>query len=598
MNTETVEPIALRTLPDRRWAEIPAQHNALLVRDDRPDRVLPPGRQRVRRLFQPQPELYTFPTQPQPLFLWVTDLFTAEGKAVNLSWKLVVEIADPALLWQHWLQFQEDDHISAPGAAISGEIADAVQELVQRHGLEELRTDADIRRIIGGQISLRLREELTGYGLAIARQLDYQHLRFQTDADLTAAEVERETLGRMLEDARLQSAIHRLDNAEVLTYRLREWLEQNQATLSPQTLDEIARETLDEDNEPGVAEVLQQRQADRLPDLPPTPAVVNLEAELNRSAHEGRWHVLHHLSHFILIATALAALVLAVIAIFEPGMLATDEQRARTAGIVGGTAFIGLFVAWMVDQILRWEARKTARRLLEQANLNHADEETNRLEVRHILILLAALLALTGATVSLWLPDLYPWLRLGGAGVGLLGAVIAIRYDWLRNLEHSRQEVRRAWRTVAGVRLQTPRITAEERARRHARTQADLNAEVQASLDYLDEARQRVFREMKERPLYARIQRVHERIAAFPPRIQAMQAAADAHYADGQEDSEVARQRAALSEEVRRCGELAQAVYWYAQQKEVNALADRLTELEQSALEAQSLLARWDAVAL
>jgi|GEM_PF-2704511 len=598
MTIEMTVSIAQRSLPTQRWDVIPVEHNALLVRDDQPAGVLPPGRQRVRRIFQPQPELYTFPTQPQPLFLWITELFTAEGKAVNLSWKLVVEITDPVLLWRRWLQFQEDNHIPAPGAAISAALADAAQELVQRHGLEELRTDPEIRRLIGGQISRLVREELTSYGLAIARQLDFQHLRFQTDADVVAAAVERETLGRMLEDARLQSAIHRLDNAEVLTYRLREWLDANQATLSPETLDEVVQESLDGDDAPGMAEVLQQQTASAPPDTSPTSAVVNLDAELERSAHEGRWHVLHHLSHFILIATALAALVLAAIAVFEPGMLATVDQRTRTAGIVGGIAFLGLFVAWMIDQIMRWEARKAARRLLEKADLNPDDEETSRLEVGHMLILLGALLGLAAAAVALWLPDIYPWLRFGGAGVGLLAAVIAIRFDWLRNLEESQRELRTAWRKVAGVRLQTPRITPEERARRHARTQADLSAEAQVVVDYLDEAKQLVFRNLKDRSLYARIQRVHERVADFPPRIRAMQAAAADHYADGQEDEKLTRQRTALHEEIHRSSELAQAVHWYTQQSDPATVGARLTELEQSVLEVQSLLARWDAVAV
>jgi hypothetical protein len=47
-----------------------------------------------------------------------------------------------------------------------------------------------------------------------------------------------------------------------------------------------------------------------------------------------------------------------------------------------------------------------------------------------------------------------------------------------------------------------------------------------------------------------------------------------------------------------RCSELAQAVHWYAQQRDPATIDARLTELEQSALEVQSLLARWDAVAL
>ena len=598
MTTQTIEPIALREIPARRWAEIPADHNALLVREGRPDAILPSGRQRVRRIFQAKPELYTLSTQPRPFFLWITDLFTAEGQAVNLSWKVVVEIADPALLWQRWLDFQAEDAIPGPDAQISGAVADPAQELVQRHGLEELRTDPEIRRLIGGQVSRVLREELSAYGLAIAAALDFQHLRFQTDADVISAEIERETLARMLEDARLQSAIHRLDNAEVLSYRLREWLEQNQASLPDETLDEIVQESLDEDDAPGIGEVLQQRAEVHPPDTSPTPAAVRLDAELERSAHEGRWHVLHHLSHFILIAAALAALVLATIAVVDPGMLATPDQRARTAGLVGGTALIGLFVAWMIDQILRWEARKTARRLLAEADLNHADEETNRLEVRHMLLLLAALVSLAAAAVAIWLPDLYPWMRLGGAGVGVLGAIVAIRYDWLRNLEESRREVATAWRKVAGARLQTPRITTEEKTRRHRMAQADLRAQAQAVLNYLDESRQIVFRTLKDRPLYSRIQRIHERVADFPTRIGAMQQAAESHYADGLEDAELSQARSTLAEEMERCSELAQAVHWYAQQADPAAIDQRLTELEQSALEVESLLARWEVVTI
>ncbi len=587
MNDQSMQPIARRIMPADRKVEIPDGWKGLVVRANRPERLLSGGQQhKVRGWLQPTPELYLLPEEPVPLFLWLTDLHTGDGKAVNLSWKLEVRVRDPIQLWEQWLQFQEADDIPAPAAVISPRVEDPAQELVKRFGLEELRTDPDVRRQVGAKLSLLVKDELDHYGLEIARDMDYGRLRFQTDADVANAQVERETLARMVEDARLQTVINRLDNAETLAYRLREWLATHERTLSDATVDAIVQQSLAGD-EQALVEALET--AEETGDAPvdqATPAAVDL-AGLNH--HNGRWHIVHHLGQFVFLAGVLAALVLAAMAYFEPQLLATPEQRNLVTGIVVGVALGGLIIAWLVDQTIRWQAEQTAKRILAAANMEVDDRETGRLEFRHMLMLMGAFLAILGAAAALWLPDYYPWVRLGSAVITLIAVAIAIRYDWIQSVENAIRTVSAARRRAA-----TAHLSAAQRKRIHEQVRADLAAEAQVALDHLEEAKQAAFRELRNRPLYTRIQRVQERMRTMLPQMQDLQQAnATTQEADPER---VARQQQAMQEEIQRCSELAQAVFWHVQQKEGEVAGERLDELEQSIQEMQSLLTRWQAV--
>jgi len=579
-NTTT---IATRRHPPGRWVEVPIDENILIVRSNRPGHVLSEGRHRVRRVFQSHPELYFHSVRPFPIFLWITDLYTIEGKTINLSWKLTVEIVDVVSLWERWLQYHVADSISGPDTNISARMVDSVQEWVKRLSLEALRTDLDVRRRLGGDLSLKVRGELKSYGLDIAAQPDHQSLRFQTEADIIAAQIERETLKRMAEDAKLQTTINRIDNAEVLQQRLREWMQEQGRDLSDAALQAIISELIGNDNNSSLLHILERKEEEKVPDEAGTPEIVDLE----ESVHGGRWHVLHHLSHFILISTALGALVLAAIAIFEPGMLATPDQRTRTAGIVAGTAFLGLFVAWMIDQIMRWEARQSARRMLAKAKINHDDEEVNRLEVRHLFVLLGAMIALAAAAVALWLPNLYPWLRLGGSGVGLFGAVVAIRYDWLRNLEQAHHEVQTARRRIAGAQL-----SAAQRKRIHIELKKDLVTETQVALDYLEKAGQSAFYDMRQRSVAASIRRQQQKLTDLLPKMQELQEASQESYAE--DAAGLAGRIDALHEETHRCSNLTQAVQWSVQRSDATSASARLVDLDQCIMKVQALLTRWN----
>lgn len=587
MKDESAHPIAQRMTPTKRKVEIPEGWMGLVVQANRSPRLLSGGRQHtVRGWMQPAPELYLLPEEPLPLFLWLTDLHTAEGKAVNLGWKLEVRVRDPIQLWQQWLQYQEADHIPGPDEVISARLADAAQELVRRFGLEELRTDLNVRREVGARLSLLVQEELDRHGLEITRDLDYTRLRFQTDADVAQARIERENLARLVEDAHLQTIINRLDNAETLAYRLREWMDAHGRTLSDATVDTIVQQTLAGDEKALTAALEAAEEASDTPVEQATPVPVNLE-DLNH--HNGRWHIVHHLGQFVFLAGVLAALVLAAIAYFEPQRLATPEQRNLVTGVVVGVALGGLVIAWLVDQAIRWQAEQTARQLLSAAQLELEDRETGRLELRHMLILMGAFLAILAAGASLWLPDYYPWVRLGSAIITLLAAAIAIRYDWMQSIEKAMQTVNAARRRAA-----TARLSAAQRTRLHRQLQADLAAEVRVTLDHLQEARQGAFRELRNRPLYTHIQRLQERMLTLLPQVEALQAASAA--AQATDPERVARQAEAMQEEIQRCSELAQAVFWHVQQKQPDVARERLDELEQSIQELQSLLTRWQAV--
>jgi len=257
-------------------------------------------------------------------------------------------------------------------------------------------------------------------------------------------------------------------------------------------------------------------------------------------------------------------------------------------GLVTAIALGGVLIAWSVDRLIHRQARQAAQRTLGQIG-SAPLESTGRMEMRHTLTLLAAFLAVAAAGVALWLPNYYPWLRFGGAVVTLVAAALAVRYDWLQTMEHAAETVAQAQRRVARVHLD-----AATRARQHRRLQASLAAEIRAALDHLDKARGKAFRDLRNRPLYARLHQIREELSTLIPAIQALEQASLDYLS--QEPDTVAQRIQAMREEIGRCSDLAQAIFWHVQQAQVDAATQRLDELELSVQEMQALLARWQAV--
>jgi len=485
--------IAQRVVPATRRVTIPLAMEALVIRDGAPVRTLPAGTHRVRGLLQTTPELYLYAPDAHFLPVWITDLTTIDGRNVALSWRLQTQIADVRRLWESWLRLQAADRIGLPAEVISARVADTAANLVQRYTIDDLRTNGDVRRQIGSALGASLKPQLAAFGLETANHPDPLQIRFLTSEDQAAAARERATLQRVLADEQLRTELNRIDNGETLAYRLQEAAAAQGEQVSPATANAVADQAL---NAPGQNHAAAIQAVLAATPERPTPAPVTLAP----AEHRARHHVFKRLSLMVLIAATISAITLAAIALLRPDLMATDAQRNQLLGGVVGIAIVGVVIAWVIDQVIRWQAQQSAERMLIEANLDTPEDFDGRMEARHIVMLLGAFVGIGIAAAALWLPDHVNWLRAVGAGVGLLGAAFAIRLDWLHNVNRANQVVAQAQRRIASARLD-----ASQRARAHTKLQATLSTELAVVNRRLDESASLAYRSLSDRALTRRL---------------------------------------------------------------------------------------------
>ncbi len=490
---------AQRLRPKHRRTRVAASCEALLVRDGQPERTLPSGEQRVRGFAQSAPELYLFQTTPLALPLWITTLATADGEAVNLGWMLDVQTVNAAQAWAAWWMHQSTDAIPLPLAQLAAHAADPVQDLLQRYTLSDLRTNADVRRFVAGRLSLLLREPLAGYGLEIAAPPDAQALRFVSDADLAAAEHSRQLAARLLEDGKLQTELNRITNVEVLAMRLADAARARGEELDPTAALAAAADRL-ADRAPVATNGASPAAPNALPfpgqepatAAPATPLPVTLSA----SPHGGAHPILRRLSLLVITSSLLAALGFGAIALLRPDLLDGAAERNRVFGMVVGLAFAGVLVSWLIDQAMRLQAEHSAERILIAAELESDEVHNTHLQLRHILILVGAMLGVGITAATFWWPESVLWLRVISSAVGLLAAGFAIRLDWLHNVNRANYVVADAQRRVAEARLQ-----AAGRRTQHAVMQKNLMGELKLLVRNLAEAGTLAYSALRDREL-------------------------------------------------------------------------------------------------
>lgn len=509
---------AQRLRPKQRRARVAASYEALLVRDGKAERTLPSGEQRVRGFAQSAPELYLFRTTPLALPLWITTLATADGEAVNLGWMLHVQTVDAAHAWAAWWMHQSTDAIPLPLAQMAAHAADPVQDLLQRYTLSDLRTNADVRRFVAGRLSLLLREPLAGYGLEMAAPPDAQALRFVSDADLAAAEHSRQLAARLLEDGKLQTELNRITNVEVLAMRLADAAHARGEELDPAAAlaaaaGRLADRTPVASNgvSPAAHGAVQLLSNEPAAGTPATPLPVTLTAPPHGGAHP----FLRRLSLLVITSSLLAALGIGAIALLRPDLLDGAAERNRVFGMVVGLAFAGVLVSWLIDQAMRLQAEHSAERILIAAELESDEVHNTHLQLRHILILVGAMLGVGITAATFWWPDSVMWLRVISSAVGLLAAGFAIRLDWLHNVNRANYVVADAQRRVAEARLQ-----AAGRRTLHAVMQKNLTGELKLLVRNLAEAGTATYSGLRDRELV-------RTLAQLQARAEQMQTLAD-----------------------------------------------------------------------
>lgn len=578
--------LAQRRRPESTHVEIPSGHQGLVTRGPGAASIVKPGRVRVRRWLQPQPELYIYPTEPQTMPIWIPELTSADGQPITLGWHIRAQIGDIFDLWQNWLADFPLDDIPLPGEPVCARLANAVQQFVGRHSLDDLRNSAETRREVATRLSLAIGDQLKPFGLELATGFDPQRLRILTDRDLTAAQQERAALQRLRDDEKLKTALNRIENAEVLRHRLDEWEGHLGITLG----DDVKAEVMAEFTSTGSLERALSLLARARATPPPDYATPQDPELLLPTPDERRWLMLRRLSQFVAIGTVIVTSILAAIAIFEPGVLSRPESRNHTLSAVMGIALLGLMVAWVIDQFMRRNAENAVQRLLAEANLNPAVVKSSRLEGRHLLMLVGATVAIASTAATFWLPAYDHWFRFVGAVVGILGAGLASRADWLHNGEFAQQVVSQARRQVVGARLD-----AVARTKLVTSLQTDLSVDAEVTLGHLKQAADAVYRTHRDRGLTAAIQSLEKRVGRALEAVDRVTLSRtnqnDSEWQAVEERAQQLRERAArCAARAKEFSTLAQQGTSYKPTAEVDALRVSISELEE-------LLTRWEAVA-
>ncbi len=572
--------LARRILPTTRQVKIPPGMEALIVRDGAPLRTLPSGTHAVRSLLQSTPELYLYHPDAHFLPIWITDLATIDGRSVALSWRLHTQIADVRRLWQGWLRFQTAEWIGLPADVISARLADTAASLVQQYALEDLRTNRDVRRQVGSALGAALTPQLVALGLETATHPDPLQMRFLTGEEQAAAARERAALQRVLADEALRAELNRIDNHALLADRLQQAAAAQGAPLAPATVTAVVQDALGAAALPPAAALHSVLAA--TPDQP-TPAPVILAPAEHRASH----HLFKRLSLLVLIAATVSAIALAAIVLLRPDLLATDAQRNQVLGAVVGIAIVGVLGAWVIDQVIRWQAQQSAERMLMEANLATAEEHVGRMEARHVLMLLGAFVGIGVTAAAFWLPDHVNWLRVVGAGVGLLGAAFAIRIDWLHNVNRANQVVAQAQRRIARARLD-----ASQRARAHTKLQVTLGTELAVVNRRLDDSATLAYRHLHDRSLTRRLRTLASATGQLQSPVEHLEQAQGPR-SDG-EWAAIDDQMAQLQAWVLQAGTLSAELHTSLQQRRAVApgVVDKLEEIIQNSSDA---LVRWRA---
>lgn len=576
--------LAQRVQPTARRYTVPADCQALLVRDERAVALLDAGTHRIRTLWQAAPELYRYRTGAHFLPIWLTDLATADGKPVNLGWRVRVQVSDAPRAWANWLRFQQGEWLPLPSAQVSARLADPAQDLVQRYTLSDLRTDAEVRGAVAAELHLLLHRQLQEFGLELAVSPDPQQMRFMTEADVVAARREQEALQRLLADEKLRSELNRIDNEEALAHRLREAAATQGVPLDEQRAADMAQ-AAGADPSQSAAAALQQTLA--APPRQPTPAPVTLAT----AEHRAQSHLFRRLSLLVLVTTLVAALVLAAIWIYRPDLIATDDGRNQVIAAVAGIAILGVLISWVIDQIIRWQAHTSAERMLIEANLEGSEHKESRLQVRHVLMLLAALLGVGVATAALWMPDHVNWLRMVGSVMGLVGAAFAIRIDWLYNINQANRVMAKARRQIANAQL-----SAAQRTHNHVKLQLSLSAELEVVRQRLQQSAELAYRTLGDRPLNRRMRTLDDpTVKELLARVQTLERALQERSLDewAEVDAHVERLQS-TAQQSSACAESLQRAAQQGNRAEATLQMDKLEDLIHTMADE---LTRWKATA-
>lgn len=574
--------LAQRLLPAARRYTVPAGKRALLVRDDRAVVLLDAGTHRVRTVWQSVPELYQYRVDAHWLPLWLTQLATADGKPVNLGWRVRVQVADASQVWASWLCHLEGEWLPLPAEQLSARLADPAQDLVQRYVLSDLRADGGVRSALAAELHLLLHRLLSDYGLELAASPDPQQLRFMTEADVVAARREQEVLRRALADEQLRSELNRIDNEAVLVARLREVAAGQGVALDAERAVDLVQSARSE-NDPKTVAALQRSLAAPSPLSTSAPVVLPTVG----NTPQPRWF--RRLSLLVLITALVAALILAAIWIYRPDLITTDGGRNQVVAAVAGIAIFGVLVAWVLDQVIRWQAHNSAERMLIEANLEGLDHKESRLQVRHVLMLLGALLGVGVSTAALWIPDHINWLRMVGSVLGLLGAAFAIRIDWLYNIHQANRVVAQARRQITNAQL-----NGAQRARSQAKLRLRLGAELEVVRRRLQQSADLAYRIVGDRSLHRRIRALDDpTVKTLLLRVQTLEDLLPERVLD--EWAEVDAQIDRLQQTAQQCSSSAEALQRALQQNSRGEAIVQMDKLDDFVHTMLDELTRWKA---
>jgi ferritin-like protein len=214
----------------------------------------------------------------------------------------------------------------------------------------------------------------------------------------------------------------------------------------------------------------------------------------------------------------------------------------------------------------------------------------SRIELRHILTLVGALAGVAVTAAALWLPDHVNWVRVVGTTVGLLTAALAIRIDWLHNINRANQSMTSAQRKIASAKL-----GAAQRRRNHVKLQATLSAELEIVRQQLDTAASLAYRTLNDRSLNRRLRALESSVKQEIRQVHDLEEALAQRKPDEWDDVDqhIKRLRNAVQEASRAAAHLATQVQ---QGKNAGTLSS-VDNLEQKIRNLSAELARWTAIA-
>jgi hypothetical protein len=390
----------------RKQLAVPEGSQALLVDGEEVRDRRAAGEYRLGNWPRPAPDVVLLSQQPFDVHPRLQRLKSGDGKTFDLVWPLTVQISDPARFYQDLITGSPDPEMALLDLEdrLAGLLVQSAQNTAEQHAMDDLTLEEQVQSSLRQAMAGPLRAALSNLGLTLVGS---QRPQPRTLADEEEALASMNLAARAARDARFEALFQRLEDKEMLAYRLAEFLSDQGQPPPDERLVDLLWQVVEQGPEEAAVRAQQAMQA---MDRQVTSLRMTLQSD--RSENQRRFQQLmarlestekaartkeerdpvqwvNRLLWILRVVGTVLTLTAAAVAILAPQMELEYEQLSLYALIAGGavaalTLFSDLFLRRKVRQLRQQaagdkleESRASLKRRREADRLVRARVESS-----------------------------------------------------------------------------------------------------------------------------------------------------------------------------------------------------------------------------